>query len=62
MAVFGPVLLHAQDLYGQARLTPRLAVVFIIARSCACLVLGLILVFFLLRVRFARSVIILGRG
>jgi exopolysaccharide biosynthesis polyprenyl glycosylphosphotransferase len=62
VAVLGPVLLHSQGFYGQAHLTPRLDVVFIIARSCAYLVLGLILVFFLVRVQFARSVIILGGG
>lgn len=62
VALLGPGLLTAQGFYARPRLTPRLDVIFIIARSCAYLVLGLILVFFLVRVQFARSVIILAGG
>jgi exopolysaccharide biosynthesis polyprenyl glycosylphosphotransferase len=62
VALLGPGLLTTQGLYDRPRLTPRLDVIFRIARACAYLVLGLILGFFLLRVQFARSVIILGGG
>jgi len=62
VALLGPGLLITQGFYARPRLTPRLDVIFLIARACAYLVLGLILVFFLLRVQFARSVIILGGG
>ncbi|HEX2099120.1 MAG TPA: sugar transferase [Candidatus Synoicihabitans sp.] len=62
VAVLGPVALSTQGLYDPPKLTSRFAVVLIILRGCAFTVVGLILLLFLLRAQFARSVILLVGG
>lgn len=58
--LLGPVLLTQQGLYDAGRLTSRAATVFQIMRGCTYTVLALILFLFIVRVQYARSVIILG--
>jgi exopolysaccharide biosynthesis polyprenyl glycosylphosphotransferase len=62
VAVLGPAVLASQGFYDRRRLTPRLGVVLVVLRSCAFIVLGLIVVLFLARVQFARSVVIMIGG
>lgn len=59
VAVLAPTILATQGFYDQPRITPRLGVILIVVRSCAFIMLGVILVMFLARVQFARSVVIL---
>ncbi len=58
--IFGPVMLHQQGFYSADPLTSRVATIFKIMRGCTYAVLGLVLFLFIVRVQFARSVIILG--
>ena len=58
----GPAMLASQDLYGRLRFAPRLPVVGAVLIGCAFTVLGVILLLFLLRVQFARSVVIMTGG
>ena len=58
VAVIGPTALATQGFYNQSRLAPRFSVVLIVLRACAFTVVGTILLLFLARVQFARSVII----
>jgi len=58
-AVLGPVVLASQGFYDPPRPTTRLAALFVIVRSCAFTVVGLILAMFIVREQLARSVIIL---
>lgn len=62
VALLGPTVLATQGFYAQPRLTPRLGVILIVLRSCAFVVLGLVLAMFLTRVQFARSVVLLVGG
>ena len=55
----GPIILTQQGFYEPAR-TSRGATIFIIMQSCAYAVLAMVLFLFIVRVQFARSVIILG--
>ena len=55
-----PVLLSQQGFYEPNRLDTRVATIFKIMRACAYTVLGLVLFLFIVRVQYARSVIILG--
>lgn len=57
VAVLGPTMLATQGFYEQPRLTPRFSVILIVLRACAFTVLGTILLLFLARAQFARSVI-----
>lgn len=54
-----PVML-AQEGFYEARLVSRAATIFKIMRACTYTVLGLVLFLFIVRVQYARSVIILG--
>ncbi|MCF3650984.1 sugar transferase [Synoicihabitans lomoniglobus] len=58
----GAIMLRQQGLYAQPRLTSRLGIMLIIVRACLFTVLGTILLLFLLRAQFARSVVILVGG
>ena len=58
--LFGPVMLYQQGFYSADPLTSRVATIFKIMRGCTYAVLGLVLFLFIVRVQFARSVIILG--
>jgi exopolysaccharide biosynthesis polyprenyl glycosylphosphotransferase len=60
VGVLGPVVLTSQGFYAPARVASRLAVVLRVLRSAAFFVLGLILLMFLARVQFARSVVMLA--
>lgn len=62
VGVLGPVMLHAQNFYDQPRLTSRLGIMLIIVRACLFTVLGTILILFLVRAQFARSVVLLVGG
>ena len=55
-----PVLLSQQGFYEPNRLDTRGATIFKIMRACAYTVSGLVLFLFIVRVQYARSVIILG--
>jgi len=57
--LLAPAVLAAQGFYTLPRLTPWLAMIGAVARACVFTVLGVILVLFLLRLQFARSVVIL---
>ena len=59
VVVLGPMVLASQGFYEPPRPTHRLRALFIILRSCAFTVVGLILFLFILREQLARSVIIL---
>lgn len=59
VAILGPAMLAAQGLYDQRHLPSRLGNALIVVRSCTFTVLGLILVLFLIRAQFARSVVIM---
>jgi exopolysaccharide biosynthesis polyprenyl glycosylphosphotransferase len=59
VAVLGPAMLASQGFYEQPQLTSRLAMILIVLRGCAFTVLGTILLLFLARHQFARSIIIL---
>lgn len=58
--LLGPVLLTQQGLYDPAQLTTRVATIFQIMRGCTYTVLALVLFLFIVRVQYARSVIIFG--
>ncbi|MCF7686657.1 MAG: sugar transferase [Cephaloticoccus sp.] len=58
--LLSPVLLTQQGFYEPSRLVSRVATIFKIMRGCAYTVLGLVLFLFIVRVQYARSVIILG--
>jgi exopolysaccharide biosynthesis polyprenyl glycosylphosphotransferase len=58
--ITGPVVLAQQGFYQPAVLHSRGTTIFIIMRSCAYAVLAMVLFLFIVRVQFARSVIILG--
>ena len=57
--LLGPALLSSQGLYARPRFAPRLTVAGAILRGCLLTVVGVILCLFLLRLQFARSVVIL---
>ena len=57
--LLGPPLLASQGVYAQPRFTPRLGIAGAIVRGCLLAVVGVILSLFLLRLQFARSVVIL---
>lgn len=59
-ALLTPVLLTQQGFYVPDPLDSRVAAIFKIMRACAYTVLGLILFLFIVRVQYARSVIILS--
>ena len=59
IGIVGPLMLRTQNFYEQPRITSRLGVVLIVVRGCLFTVLGTILFLFLIRVQFARSVIIM---
>lgn len=58
--LLGPVMLSQQGLYDPAHLTTRVATIFQIMRGCTYTVLALVLFLFIVRVQYARSVIIFG--
>ncbi len=58
--LLSPVLLSQQGFYEPSRLVSRVATIFQIMRGCAYTVLALVLFLFIVRVQYARSVIILG--
>lgn len=58
--IFGPVMLYQQGFYSADPLSSRVATIFKIMRGCTYAVLALVLFLFIVRVQFARSVIILG--
>lgn len=58
--LFGPLMLTQQGLYDPAQLTTRAATIFQIMRACTYTVLALVLFLFIVRVQYARSVIIFG--
>lgn len=58
--IFTPVMLSQQGFYNADPLTSRVATIFKIMRGCTYAVLGLVLFLFIVRVQFARSVIILA--
>lgn len=62
VGAFGPVMLAAQGLYDQPRITSRLGVIMIILRGGGFTVMGTILLLFLVRGQFARSVVMLVGG
>ncbi len=62
VGVFGPLMLRAQGLYAQPRLTSRWGILMIIVRGCMVTVAGTIFLLFLVREEFARSVILLVGG
>ena len=62
MGLTGPLLLAQQGFYRPASLQSRSAAIFTIIQSCAYAVLAMVLFLFIVRVQFARSVIILGGG
>jgi exopolysaccharide biosynthesis polyprenyl glycosylphosphotransferase len=57
--ILGPFMLTWQGFYERPRLTPRLALLGALVRGCTFTVVGVILILFLLRVQYARSVIIM---
>jgi len=57
--VLGPMLLASQEFYSPPRVATRLTVILQIVSAAAFLVLGLILLLFIVRMQFARSVVIL---
>jgi exopolysaccharide biosynthesis polyprenyl glycosylphosphotransferase len=57
--VLGPALLATQDFYQRPRFAPRLELLGALIRGCAFTVCGVILVLFLLRLQYARSVVIM---
>jgi len=59
MMLLGPALLASQGVYQRPRFAPRLTVAGAILRGCLLAVMGVILCLFLLRLQFARSVVIL---
>lgn len=59
VALLGPAFLQQQGLYAQERLAPRIGVVLRILRAAAFATMAVVLLLFLLRVQFARSVILL---
>jgi len=62
VGIVGPMLLQSQGLYEQSRLTSRLSVALIVVRGSVFTVIGTILLLFLLRAQFARSVVMLVGG
>lgn len=60
IGLLSPVMLAQQGLYDPARLTSRAATIFQIMRGCTYTVLALVLFLFIVRVQYARSVIIFG--
>lgn len=58
--MLGPVMLSQQGFYDSDPLTTRVATIFQIMRGCTYAVLALVLFLFIVRIQFARSVIILG--
>ncbi|WP_221031841.1 sugar transferase [Actomonas aquatica] len=62
VGVFGPLMLRAQGFYSQPRLSSRWGTLMIIVRGCLITVAGTILLLFLVREEFARSVILLVGG
>lgn len=59
VAILGPMVLSSQGFYDPRPTATRLTVAFVILRSCAFTVVGLILFLFILREQLARSVVIL---
>ncbi|MDB6168769.1 MAG: exopolysaccharide biosynthesis polyprenyl glycosylphosphotransferase [Verrucomicrobia bacterium] len=59
VALIGPIVLAGQGFYESPRPAHRLRALFAILRSCSFTVIGLILVLFVLRQQYARSVVIL---
>ena len=59
VVLLGPAMLALQSFYDRPRLPRRLQEIGAIVRACVFTVLGLILILFLLRLQFARSVIIM---
>ncbi len=62
VAILGPLVLSSQGFYDQPRLSSRFSMLLVILRGCAFTTIGLILLLFLLRAQFARSIIILVGG
>ena len=59
VGVLGPLVLASQGFYAPPRIPSRLIVILRVLRSGAFLVFGLILLIFIARLQFARSVVIL---
>jgi len=59
VALLGPALLARQGLYDRSRLDSRISSALVILRGCTFATIGIILLLFLLRAQFARSVVIL---
>ena len=57
--ILGTSLLASQDFYQRPRFAPRLGMLGALLRGCAFTVVGVILVLFLLRLQYARSVVIM---
>jgi len=57
--ILGPVLLASQGFYQHPRFAPRLKVLGALIRGCTFTVVGVILFLFLLRLQYARSVVIM---
>jgi exopolysaccharide biosynthesis polyprenyl glycosylphosphotransferase len=62
IAVVGPVALASQRFYEMPQITSRLTVIWAVMRSVAVVVVSLISLLFLVRVQYARSVILLACG
>lgn len=60
MGLTGPLVLSQQGFYRPASLQTRGGAIFTIIQSCAYTLLALVIFLFIVRVQFARSVIILG--
>ncbi len=62
VAALGPLMLASQGFYDRPRLTSRFSLLLVIFRAGALATFALIVIVFLLRVHFARSVILLVGG
>ncbi len=62
VGVLGPLMLASQGFYERPRLTSRISLLLVILRAGALTTFALIVIVFLLRVHFARSVILLVGG
>jgi exopolysaccharide biosynthesis polyprenyl glycosylphosphotransferase len=61
-ALIGPLTLAAQGFYAQLRFVSRLRTLFTVARSMVFVAIAVVLILFLVRTQFARSVILLACG
>lgn len=62
VGMLGPLMLASQGFYERPRLTSRISILLVILRGGALTTFALIVIVFLLRVHFARSVILLVGG